>query len=127
MEKPYWLRGIRGATTVKADEAFLVLEATAELLQEVLKANQIDDYDCIAAIFFSTTPDITSTFPAEAARQLGMTTVPLMCHQEIAVPNRLPLAIRLMMQINTQKSQQEIKHIYLRDAVKLRPDLVSAQ
>lgn len=127
MNKPYWVRGIRGATTVTADEPELILEATRALLEEMLRANAIEDYDVIASIFFTTTPDLNSTFPAEAARGIGMTQVPLMCNREIPVPNRLPKAIRIMMQINTQKSQAEIKHIYLREAQRLRPDLVSAQ
>jgi chorismate mutase len=127
MDKPYWLRGIRGATTVERDEAELVLEATRELLEEMLKANDISDFEPIAAIFFTTTPDLCSTFPAEAARRLGMTMVPLICNQEIPVPNRLGKAVRVMLQLNTQKSQAEMKHIYLREAKSLRPDLVSAQ
>lgn len=127
MDKPYWVRGIRGATTVARDEPELILEATGELLQEMLRANAIANYDVIASIFFTTTPDLSSTFPAEAARSIGMTQVPLMCNREIPVPGRLPKAIRVMMQINTQKSQAEIKHIYLREAQRLRPDLVSAQ
>jgi chorismate mutase len=126
-EQPYWLRGIRGATTVERDEQELILEATAELLEAMLRANDITDFEPIAAIFFTTTPDLKSTFPAEAARKLGMNMVPLICNQEIPVPNRLPLAIRVMMQLNTRKTQADIKHIYLREAVRLRPDLVSAQ
>mgnify|MGYP002738652154 CR=1 FL=1 len=126
-ERPYWVRGIRGATTIERDEPELVLEATGELLQEMLDANGISDFEPIAAIFFTTTPDIASTFPAEAARRLGMNLVPLLCNQEIPVPGRVPLAIRVMMQVNTRKSQAEMKHIYLRDAKSLRPDLVSAQ
>jgi chorismate mutase len=127
MERPYWLRGIRGATTVAQDDPTLIHEATRELLIEMLRQNTIADFEVIAAIFFTTTPDLTSTFPAEAARALGMNMVPLMCNQEIPVPGRLPRAIRVMMQINTQKSQQEIRHVYLREATSLRPDLVSAQ
>ena len=121
------VRGIRGATTVERDEPELILEATAELLEGMLAANAIDDFEVIASIFFTTTHDLTSTFPAEAARRFGMTMVPLLCFQEIPVPNRVPRAVRVMMQINTTKSQHEIKHVYLRDAVTLRPDLVSAQ
>ncbi len=127
MNKPYWLRGIRGATTVERDEPDLILEATRELLEEMLRANDITDFEPIASIFFTTTPDLSSTFPAEAARKLGMTMVPLMCNQEIPVPNRLGKAVRVMLQLNTQKSQAEMKHIYLREAKSLRPDLVSAQ
>lgn len=126
-ETPYWLRGIRGAITVERDEPELILDATRELLETMLKANDIRDFEAIGSIFFTTTPDLCSTFPAEAARALGMSQVPLICNQEIPVPNRLPLAIRIMLQLNTQKSQAEIKHIYLRDAKRLRPDLVSAQ
>lgn len=125
--KPHWVRGIRGATTVAADEPELILEATEELLREMLRANDLEDFEPIAAIFFTTTPDLSSTFPAEAARRLGMSMVPLLCNQEIPVPNRLGLAVRVMMQVNMQKSQAEVKHIYLREAKRLRPDLVSAQ
>ena len=127
MEKSYWVRGIRGATTVEQDDAELVLEATQELLVTMLKANDINDFEAIAAIFFTTTHDLTSTFPAEAARRIGMHSVPLICNLEIPVPGRLPKAVRVMLQLNTQKTQAEIKHIYLREAVRLRPDLVSAQ
>ncbi len=123
----YWVRGIRGATTVARDEPELILEATGELLEVMLRENDIAEFEPIASIFFTTTPDLRSTFPAEAARRLGMNLVPLICNQEIPVPNRLPLAVRVMMQVNTQKGQAEMKHIYLREAVKLRPDLVSAQ
>lgn len=126
-ERPYWVRGIRGATTVERDVAELVLEATRELLVEMLAANEISDFEPIASIFFTTTPDLTSTFPAEAARAIGMTTVPLICNQEIPVPGRLPRVIRVMLQLNTRKSQAEMKHVYLREARTLRPDLTSAQ
>ena len=126
-ERVYWVRGIRGATTVEGDEAHLVLDATQELLEEMLRANEIDDFEVIASIFFTTTPDISSTFPAEAARRIGMNMVPLLCNQEIPVPGRVPLAVRVMMQVNTTKSQGEMKHIYLKGAKALRPDLVSAQ
>ncbi len=125
--EPTWVRGIRGATTVERDEPELILEATRELLEVMLRDNEIRDFELIASIFFTTTPDLVSTFPAEAARAIGMTLVPLMCNQEIPVPGRLPRAIRVMMQVNTQKSQRQMKHIYLREAVRLRPDLVSAQ
>ena len=127
MAQPFLVRGVRGATTVERDEAKLVLEATEELLREMLSANEIADFSFIASVLFTTTPDLVSTFPAEAARALGMSLVPLMCMQEIPVPGRLPLAIRVMMQINTQKSQDNIRHVYLREAKRLRPDLVSAQ
>ena len=122
-----WLRGVRGAITVEADTPEAILEATAELLRAMLEANEIDDFEAIAAIFFTTTPDLTATFPAEAARDLGMDMVPLICNTEIPVPNRLPRVVRVMLQLNTRKAQREIRHVYLRDAERLRPDLVSAQ
>ncbi len=125
--KPYLLRGIRGATTVERDEPELVLEATRELLEAMLEANGITDFDKIGAIFFTTTRDLVSTFPAEAARGLGMTQVPLMCNSEIDVPGRTERAVRVMLQLNTRKEQSEIRHIYLREATALRPDLSSAQ
>lgn len=127
MDKPWWLRGIRGATSVADDTPALILEATRELLEELLSANGIDDYEVIASIFFTTTQDLTATFPAEAARAIGMTSVPLICNQEIPVPGRVPRCVRVMMQVNTQKSQKEMVHVYLREARALRPDLVSAQ
>jgi chorismate mutase len=122
-----WLRGIRGATTVDRDEPEAILEATRELLAAMLEGNGIDDFEEIAAIFFTTTPDLVSTFPAEAARELGMDMVPLICNQEIPVPGRLARVVRVMMQVNTRRSQREMRHVYLRGAAALRPDLVSAQ
>lgn len=124
--EPLRARGVRGATTVSADEPQLIHQATAELLEQMLAANDIALED-VAAVFFTTTADLTSTFPAEGARQLGMTSVPLMCSQEIPVPGRLPRAIRVMLLWNTLKRQQEIKHVYLHEAASLRPDLLSAQ
>lgn len=122
-----WLRGIRGATTVERDEPELVLEATRELLITMLEANGILDHEVIASIFFTTTPDLVSTFPAEAARELGMDMVPLICNQEISVPGRLPRVVRVMMQVNTTRRQREMQHVYQRGAAALRPDLISAQ
>jgi chorismate mutase len=122
-----WLRGIRGATTVDQDDPGAILEATRELLAAMLEGNDIDDFEVIASIFFTTTPDLVSTFPAEAARELGMDMVPLICNQEIPVPGRLARVVRVMMQVNTERSQREMRHVYLRGAAALRPDLVSAQ
>lgn len=112
---------------MEADDPELILEATRELLEEMLTANGIDAFDPIASIFFTTTQDLRSTFPAEAARALGMNLVPLLCNQEIPVPGRLTRCVRVMMQVNTTKGQAEMRHIYLRGARALRPDLISAQ
>jgi len=121
------VRGVRGATSVPADTREGVLEATRELLQEVLRTNQIVDFDDIVSILFTTTPDLTSTFPAEAARELGMNQVPLLCASEIAVSGRLPRCVRLLMHLNTEKPAKAIVHVYLREARALRPDIHSAQ
>ncbi len=121
------VRGIRGATTAEEDRPELVLEATRELLRTMLEVNGIETFEPIAAIFFTTTHDLVSTFPAEAARELGMHRVPLICNTEIPVPNRVGKAVRVMLQLNTTKTQDEIVHVYLRGAKGLRPDLDSAQ
>jgi chorismate mutase len=121
------VRGVRGATTVERDEASEVLEATRELLAALLHANDLVDFDSIAAVHFTVTDDVHSTFPAEAAWELGMNMVPLICHQEMSVPGRLPRCIRVLMLVNTRRGQDEMRHVYLREATSLRPDLRSAQ
>jgi monofunctional chorismate mutase len=126
-EKAMRVRGVRGATTASANTREAVLEATRELLQEILKLNQIDDPEDIASILFTTTPDLTATFPAEAAREIGLQLVPLLCASEIAVPGRLTSCIRVMLHLNTTKSLAQIIHVYLREAKSLRPDIHSAQ
>ncbi|MEN6461292.1 MAG: chorismate mutase [Syntrophomonas sp.] len=118
------IRGIRGAITVLHDTPEEVLQATSELLKTIHKENDFQVED-IASIFFTVTADIKSVFPARAARSMGWDLVPLLCFQEIEVPGALPRCIRVLVQINTQKSQEEIKHIYLKDAWKLRQDLMN--
>jgi len=121
------IRGIRGATTVSADEPDLILEATRELLEAILAANKSMKPEDIGSALFTVTDDLASTFPAQAARQMGWSMVPMTCAREIPVPGSLPKAIRVLVHWNTETPQSEIKHVYLRDAVKLRPDLVAAQ
>ena len=121
------IRGIRGATTVIADEPDLILQATRELLEEILAENEGMRTEDIASALFTVTDDLASTFPAQGARQMGWGLVPMMCAREIPVPGSLPRVIRVLVHWNTKVSQQEITHVYLRDAVKLRPDLVAAQ
>jgi chorismate mutase len=122
------VRGIRGATSVEADVPEQILAATRELLQELLRVNGITEFDEIVSAIFTTSPDLTSTFPAEAARSLGMKQVPLLCASEIAVPTAsVPRCIRVLLHVNTDKKQAEIVHVYLRDAKRLRPDMISAQ
>ncbi|CAN5435089.1 chorismate mutase [soil metagenome] len=114
-------RGVRGAITVDVDNREVVLEATRELLALMIRLNEINSLDVASAIF-TTTPDVTSVFPALAARQLGWLDVPLMCGHEMGVPGALPLCIRVMLHWNTEKPQSEIQHVYLREAKSLRPD-----
>lgn len=121
------VRGIRGATSVPEDTREAILSATRELLQEIIRANQLTQFDDIATVFFTTTTDLTATFPAEAARELGMIQVPLLCASEIDVPGRLARCVRVLLQINTDKPQKDVVHVYLREAKSLRPDMGSAQ
>ena len=118
-------RGIRGATTITSDTKADVLSATCELLDAITAANPDLKTDGIASAIFTTTEDIASAYPALAARQMDWDLVPMMCAREIPVPGSLPMCIRVLVHWNTDKEQSEIKHIYLRDAVKLRPDLVA--
>ena len=121
------IRGIRGAITVSADEPDLILQATRELLEEILEENPGMKLEDIGSAWFSVTEDLVSTFPAQGARQMGWGLVPMLCAREIPVPNSLPRVIRVLVHWNTETSQSEITHVYLREAVKLRPDLVAAQ
>jgi chorismate mutase len=120
-------RGIRGATTVQADEPDLILQATRELLEEILGENKDMKPEDVGSAIFTVTDDLNSTFPAQAAREMGWGLVPMLCAREIPVPNSLPRVIRVLVHWNTELPQNEITHVYLRDAVKLRPDLVAAQ
>ena len=114
-------RGVRGATTVEADEREAVLRATRELLALLIHVNEIHKEDVASAIF-TTTPDLSSAFPATAARQLGWLDVPLMCSHEIDVAGSVPLCIRVLLHWNTDKPQGAIRHVYLKEAQRLRPD-----
>lgn len=117
------VRGIRGAINVSQDSSPEILGATRELLIKMAKANHVKKED-IASIFFTMTPDLKAVFPAAAARELGWTDVPLLGAVEVDVPGALAFVIRVLMHVNTELSQAEIKHIYLREARDLRADLV---
>ena len=121
------IRGIRGAITVSADEPDLILQATRELLEEILAENEGMQPEDVASAIFTVTDDLASTFPAQGARQMGWGLVPMLCAREIPVPNSLPRVIRVLVHWNTELPQNEITHVYLREAVKLRPDLIAAQ
>ncbi|WP_018466393.1 chorismate mutase [Calidithermus timidus] len=121
------VRGVRGAITVEENSREAILSATRELLEKMLEINQISDFDTIGAMIFTLTDDLNAAFPAEAARQLGMQMVPLINSREVPVPGSLPRVIRVMMLWNTTLPQKQVRHVYLREAVRLRPDLESAQ
>ena len=116
------VRGIRGATTVEANSVEAILEATRELLAAMLKANEVD-VEYVASAFFTTTVDLNAEFPALAARDIVGTNVALMCGHEMNKPGGLPMCLRILLHVNTDKPARDIKHIYLRGARLLRPDI----
>lgn len=114
-------RGVRGATTVKANTREAILEATTELLTAMVEANRIQPDD-VASAFFTTSPDLNAEFPALAARQMGWTDVALLCGHEMAVPGALQMCLRILVHVNTEKKASELVHVYLHGARVLRPD-----
>jgi len=114
-------RGIRGATTVQENTPEAILEAAAELLTELMRANDFKAGD-VASAFFTTTRDLNAEFPAVAANRMGWTDVALLCGHEMDVPGSLAMCLRVLLHVNTEKQQHELKHIYLRGAKALRPD-----
>ena len=120
----FCVRGIRGATTVKENKAEDILKATAKLLQAIVEENNLKAED-IASVIFTVTPDLNAEFPATATREfLGWKYVPLICGQEINVPDRAKKCIRVLIHVNTDRAQDELKHIYQNEAVQLREDLI---
>jgi chorismate mutase len=117
-------RAIRGATTVDSDTPEQIRHATRELLETIIARNGISSADVISAIF-TVTRDLTSEFPAHAARELGWLDVPLLCTLEIPVPGSLPKCIRVLLHVESHASRADIRHVYLHDARALRPDLAS--
>ena len=114
-------RGIRGATTVEANTAEDILEATTELLTALIRLNDLQPEDVVSAIF-TTTTDLTATFPALAARELGWTEVPLLCAHEMDVPGALGHVVRILLHVNTTRAAAEVRHLYLKGARDLRPE-----
>lgn len=114
-------RGVRGAIVVKENTRDAIFEATAELLEDVLSKNSIPTEE-IVSIFLTATSDINADFPAYAARQIGLTSVPLLCAREIDVPGAMESVIRILIHFNTEKKQSEIINRYPGEARKLRPD-----
>ncbi|MCE9524991.1 MAG: chorismate mutase [Planctomycetales bacterium] len=116
------VRGVRGATTVENNTRDEILTATRQLFALMIRLNGIEP-EMAASAMFSVTTDLNAEFPALAARQLGWLEVPLLCTYEIDVPGSLKKCIRILINWNTEKSQHDIKHVYIKDAVRLRPDL----
>jgi chorismate mutase len=119
------LRALRGAITVEENESEAILEATEQLVHQVMERNGLQPEDLVSCIF-TCTDDLNANFPAVAARRFGLSTVPLLCAREIDVPGALPRVIRLMVHCYTDESR-EPQHVYLREAVALRKDLQAAQ
>jgi len=117
------VRGVRGAITVINNDKEQILDATRELLETILERNPEMESDSIASVFFSVTEDLDAVFPAKAARQIGWVMVPLFGSQEITAPDGLEKCIRVLIHWNTELTQEEIQHVYLREAKKLRQDL----
>lgn len=115
-------RGVRGATTADANTREDILTASIQLLALMIRLNDIDPEDVSSAIF-TVTRDLDAEFPALAARQLGWHDVPLLCSYEVDVPGSLNRCIRILVNWNTEKTQKEIVHAYIKQAKKLRPDL----
>jgi chorismate mutase len=120
------VRGVRGATVAIHNDAEAILSATQELLQTMLAANPGLVPEDVASIFFTVTPDLDAVHPALAARQMGWETTPLLCAQEIPVPGGMERCVRVLIHWNTTTAQSEIRHVYLREAASLRPDLAAA-
>lgn len=114
--------GIRGATTIEKDTEEEIVKYTIELLKEIINANSLDS-EMITAMFFSCTKDIVSAYPAKAARHMGFTGVPLMCFQEMHVEGSLRKCIRVCVFYSGEIKKKDVKHVYLREARNLRPDL----
>ncbi|GMB07875.1 chorismate mutase [Thermolongibacillus altinsuensis] len=117
------IRAIRGATTVENNDEQEIIAETEQLLKEMIRQNDVQAED-VVSVLISATEDLNATFPAKALRNIaGWTYVPVMCMREINVPNSLPKCIRVMMTVHTEASQRDVRHVYLRKAIQLRPDL----
>ena len=117
------VRGIRGATSVDVNDAEPIIAATRELLERIVAANGLATED-VASVIFTATSDLDAAYPARAAREMGWVHVPLLCMQEMAVVGSLPRCIRALVLWNTDRPAGQIRHVYLRRARALRPDLV---
>ena len=119
---PSAVRALRGATTVDADTSEEIASATVELLETMFERNGVDHADLIS-LWFTATEDLVSTFPATAARTIGLGDVPLLCAREIPVPGSMPRCIRVLAHLTTDRARNELRHGYLRPAGSLPDDL----
>jgi chorismate mutase len=119
--RPLMCRGVRGATTVTENTSEAILSAARELLETIVRLNDMQPDD-IASVYFTTTADLNSAYPALAARQMGWFHVPLLCGHEMNVPDGLPLCLRVLIHWNSIRRPQEVVHVYLHEARSLRPD-----
>lgn len=119
---PVSVRAVRGATTVDADNPEAIRERVVTLLEQVLKQNGLSEDDIIS-ILFTATEDIVSTFPATAARSMGLGAVPLICARELSIVGSVPRCIRVMLHVETERPRNDIHHVYLEGAKGLRDDL----
>jgi chorismate mutase len=116
------LLGLRGATTFDVDEADHVAARTIDLLKQMMGRNGLDEDD-IVSILFTATADLTSVFPATAAREIGFADVPLICAQELAIAGSKERCIRILMHISTVRARRDLNHVYLEGAADLRDDV----
>lgn len=119
---PISVRALRGATTVDADTEEQVGERTRTLVRAMLERNGVDK-ESLISILFTATDDIHSTFPATAARALGLGDVPLICARELDITGATPRCIRVMIHLQTDRARNELHHVYLEGARGLRDDL----
>lgn len=128
MEEPsQWrVRGIRGATTVEHNTREAIVAATRELLEEMMRRNDVPAEE-IASAWFTTTRDLDAEFPAVAAREMGWNNIALMCAHEMEVPGSLRRCLRILLQVNTRRNQAAVQHVYLHGARVLRPDVAAPE
>ncbi len=116
------LFALRGATTVVDDDAEQILAATDELMRELMSRNELAAEAMVSCIF-TLTPDLNATFPAQAAREMGLSSVPLLCARELDIDGATPRCIRLLLHLTTERSREDLRHVYLEGARGLRDDL----
>lgn len=125
-KKGVWLRGIRGAIQVERNEKECILEAAEMLMKKIAAANHIQKED-VVSVFFTATPDINAEFPAYILREMGWNHVPVLCAQEMNVPNAMGRVIRVLVHAYSSRRHEEIRHQYLGPTAQIRPDLSGEQ